>query len=95
MMLKKALLALMLFVAVGVGVLATPDTAEAQRWRRWGGGWYAGYYGPRVGVYVGRYAPFYGYGYYRPYYRGYYAPYYGYYAPPPVVTYYGPTYYGW
>jgi len=79
-MLKKALVALVLFGALTAGMLFTPNTAEAQRFRR---GYY-GYYGPRVGVYYhsGYYSPY----YYRPY---YYSPYYY----PPV--YYGPNYYRW
>jgi len=93
-MLKKLLLALVLFGAVTAGLLCTPDTAEARWFRRGYGGYggYGGYYGPRASFYYGPgYGSYYGGGYYRPYYSGYYGGYYGGYYPPPV--YYGSSYY--
>jgi len=90
-MLKKALLALVLFVTVGFATLTTPSTADARIFGRRGwGGYYGGYYGsyyrPYYGGYYGGYSPYAYGGYYRPYYSGYYAvPY----------VYGGPVFYGW
>lgn len=81
-MLRRIMLAIAVIAALGVAGLATPNSADAQRWR-WGRPYYGYYYGaPR--------AYYYGYGVpYRTYYPGsyYYTPYYGSYG------YYGPTYY--
>lgn len=89
-MLKKALLALVLLVTVSFATLATPNTADAQRFRRWGGGYYGG------GYYGGYSRPYYG-SYYTPYYRNYYSPYYsGYYGGYYPSYYSAPVhYYGW
>ena len=67
---RSILLSLAAAATLLVGTLATPNTAEAQRWR---GGYYGGYYRP----YGGYYRP-YAYGNYYPGYRSYYRYGYGY-----------------
>jgi hypothetical protein len=85
---KKILLTLAATAALLVGTLATPSTAEAQRWVG------RGYYGSG-------YRPYYGYGYgygYRPYSYGYrpysysYRPSYYSYRPYYYGSYYYPSY---
>jgi hypothetical protein len=83
-MIRRILLAITFVAALGAAGLATPDTADAWRWR--GRGYYGSYYGGPPRAY------YYGYGRpYRAYYPGYYSPrvyrpyYYGY-----PGYYYGP-----
>src|SRR5262245_34588122 len=77
---KNIILSLAVAATLLVGILATPNTAEARPWGRgyYGGRAYYGYgYRP---YYYGNYGyarPYYGYGYY-PRYSTYYRGYYGY-----------------
>ena len=82
---KKFILSLAVAATLLVGSLATPNTAEAQRWR---GGYYGGYYRPYYGSY---YRPYYG-SYYQPY-TSYYRSYYGGYYPGSYGYGYAPQYY--
>ena len=84
-MFKKIALALTFVTAFSVAGLSLTNTADAWRYRYWGGRPYVSYYygAPRV----------YNYGYYAPYRVPYRTYYYGPRVVQPYTAYYGPGYY--